>query len=38
VDGFATAIINYCEAKTTNVPKQFYETYNWTKIIERLEL
>ena len=38
VDGFATAIIKYCEAKTTNIPKQFYETYNWSKIIERMEL
>ena len=38
VDGFATSIINYCEAKTTNIPKQFYETYNWSKIIERMDL
>ena len=38
VDGFTTAIINYCQAKTTNIPKQFYETYNWSKIIERMDL
>ena len=38
VEGFATAIIKYCKVTNTNIPKQFYETYNWSKIIERLEL
>ena len=38
LDAFVMAIIKCSEAPTSDIPKQFYETYNWSKIIERMEL
>jgi len=38
VDIFAQAIIKNCELPLINIPFSFYQTYNWTSIIKRLEL
>lgn len=38
VNIFAQAIIKTCDAPLTNIPNQFYQTYNWGNIIKRLEL
>jgi hypothetical protein len=38
LDAFVRAIIKCSETATNNIPKQFYEIYNWSKIIERMEL
>ena len=38
LDAFVRAIINCSEAPITNILKQFYEIYNWSKIIERMKL
>ncbi len=38
VKGFAEAVINYCTKTTADIPNQFYETYNWEKIIKKIDL